>query len=194
MNQRRAQRAKGCGSCYVHCSLSFHALPGLCGIPVLNGGGRSPAWAQHDRCRLFTLLIIHMAHVRRGVAGQVMASMPGGGIASMPGDVRGCETCALPMFAASSGAASKMMFKENAMRSLSTTVCRGIARQVLASAPLRARLDGQPVLPGKPLCAPHWDALAERILQCPCGVCGMMAGGCCAGGVHPCCACWCYAA
>ena len=37
---------------------------------------------------------------------------------------------------------------ENAMRDLSNTLCRGIARQVLASAPLRARLDGRPVLPG----------------------------------------------
>ena len=42
---------------------------------------------------------------------------------------------------------SKKIFMENAMRDLSTTLCRGIARQVLASAPLRARLDGQPVLP-----------------------------------------------
>ena len=39
------------------------------------------------------------------------------------------------------------------MRDLSTTLCRGIARQVLASAPLtlRARLDGRPVIPGRPV-------------------------------------------
>ena len=47
--------------------------------------------------------------------------------------------------------AAKKIFMENAMRDLSTTLCRGIARQVLASAPLRARLDGRPVLPGRPV-------------------------------------------
>ena len=52
-------------------------------------------------------------------------------------------------FEASTGAVSKNIFVENAMRDLSTTTCRGIAWQVLASAPLRARLDGQPVLPGR---------------------------------------------
>ena len=46
---------------------------------------------------------------------------------------------------------AKKIFMENAMRDLSTTLCRGIARQVLASAPLRARLDGRPVLPGRPV-------------------------------------------
>ena len=54
-------------------------------------------------------------------------------------------------FAASTGAVSKKIFIENAMRDLSTTLCRGIARQVLASAPLRVRLDGRPVLPGRPV-------------------------------------------
>ena len=57
----------------------------------------------------------------------------------------------LAEFAASTGAVSKKIFMENAMRDLSTTLCRGIARQVLASAPLRARLDGRPVLPGRPV-------------------------------------------
>ena len=52
----------------------------------------------------------------------------------------------LAEFAASTGAVSEMTL-ENAMRDLSTTLCRGIARQVLASVPLRARLDGRPVLP-----------------------------------------------
>ena len=46
---------------------------------------------------------------------------------------------------------SKKIFMENAMRDLSTALCRGIARQVLAAAPLRARLDGCPVLPGRPV-------------------------------------------
>ena len=45
----------------------------------------------------------------------------------------------------------KKIFMENTMRDLSTTLCRGIARQVLASAPLRARLDGRPVLLGRPV-------------------------------------------
>ena len=57
----------------------------------------------------------------------------------------------LAEFAASTGAVSKNIFMENAMRDLSTTLCRGIARQVLASAPLRAHLDGRPVLPGRPV-------------------------------------------
>ena len=35
-------------------------------------------------------------------------------------------------FAASSGVVSKRIFLENAMRDLSTTLCRGIARHVLA--------------------------------------------------------------
>ena len=37
------------------------------------------------------------------------------------------------------------------MRDLSTTLRRGIAREVLASAPLQARLDGRQVLPGTPV-------------------------------------------
>ena len=45
----------------------------------------------------------------------------------------------------------KKIFMENAMRDLSTTLCRGIARQVFASAPVGARLDGRPVLPGRPV-------------------------------------------
>ena len=57
----------------------------------------------------------------------------------------------LAEFAASTGAVSKKIFMENVMRELSTTLCHGIARQVLASAPLRARLDGRPVLPGQPI-------------------------------------------
>ena len=63
----------------------------------------------------------------------------------------------LAEFAPSTGAVSKKIFMENVMRDLSTTLCRGIARQVLASAPLRARLDRLPVLPGWPVQA---DGLA----------------------------------
>ena len=51
--------------------------------------------------------------------------------------------------AASTGAVSKKILMDDAMHGLSTTLYRGIARQVLASAPLRARLDGKPVLPGR---------------------------------------------
>ena len=53
--------------------------------------------------------------------------------------------------AASTGAVSKKIFMVNAMRDHSTTLCCGIARQVLASAPLQACLDGRPVQPGRPL-------------------------------------------
>ena len=53
--------------------------------------------------------------------------------------------------AASPGAVPTKVFMENAMRNLSTARCRGIARQVLAPAPLQARLDGRPVLPGRPV-------------------------------------------
>ena len=42
----------------------------------------------------------------------------------------------LAEFAASTGVVSEKIFMETAMRGLSTTPCRGIARQVLASAPL----------------------------------------------------------
>ena len=41
----------------------------------------------------------------------------------------------LAEFAASTGAVSKKIFMENAIQDLSTTLCRGIARQVLALAP-----------------------------------------------------------
>ena len=34
---------------------------------------------------------------------------------------------------------------------LSTTLCRGITRQVLATVPLRARLNGRPVVAGLPV-------------------------------------------
>ena len=54
-------------------------------------------------------------------------------------------------FAASSGVVSKRIFLENAMRDLSTTLCRGITRQVLATVPLRARLNGRPAVAGLPV-------------------------------------------
>ena len=57
----------------------------------------------------------------------------------------------LAEFASSTGGISKKVFMEHAMCGLSTTLCRGIARQVLASAPLQARLDVRPVLPGRPV-------------------------------------------
>ena len=37
------------------------------------------------------------------------------------------------------------------MWDLSTTLCRGVARQVIASMPLQARMDGRAVLPGLPV-------------------------------------------
>ena len=57
----------------------------------------------------------------------------------------------LAEFAASTGEVSKKIFMENAMRDLSTTLCRSIAWQVLASAPLRERQHGGPVRPGRPV-------------------------------------------
>ena len=54
-------------------------------------------------------------------------------------------------FAASSGVVSKRAFLENAMCDLSMTLCRGITRQVLAAVPLRARLNGNPVVAGLPV-------------------------------------------
>ena len=54
-------------------------------------------------------------------------------------------------FAASSGVVSKRTFLENAMRNLSTTLCRGITRQVLATVPLHARLNGHAVVAGLPV-------------------------------------------
>ena len=57
----------------------------------------------------------------------------------------------LAEFATGTGAVSEKIFMGNMMRGLSTTPCRGIARQVLASSPLRARLDGRPILPGRPV-------------------------------------------
>ena len=53
--------------------------------------------------------------------------------------------------AASSGVVSKKIFLENAMCDLSATLCRGITRQVLATVPLRARLNGRPVVAGLPV-------------------------------------------
>ena len=54
-------------------------------------------------------------------------------------------------FSASSGVVSKRFFLANAMCDLSTTLCRGITRQVLATVPLRACLNGRPVVAGLPV-------------------------------------------
>ena len=54
-------------------------------------------------------------------------------------------------FAGDFGAVSKRVLLENAMRDLSTTLCRGIMRQALATVPLRARLNGHPVVAGLPV-------------------------------------------
>ena len=37
------------------------------------------------------------------------------------------------------------------MRDLSTTLCGGITRQILATVPLRARLNGRPLFAGLPV-------------------------------------------
>ena len=54
-------------------------------------------------------------------------------------------------FASSSGVVSKRIVLENAMRDLSTTLCLKITRQVLATVPLRAHLNGRPVVAGLPV-------------------------------------------
>ena len=59
--------------------------------------------------------------------------------------------------ASSSGAVSRRVFLHHAMRDLSTTLCRAVARQVRACAPLMARLMGKPVLAG--LAVPTDDLL-----------------------------------
>ena len=50
--------------------------------------------------------------------------------------------------AAGSGTASRRLLLENAIRDLSTTLCRAVARQVHAAAPLMARHAGKAVLTG----------------------------------------------
>ena len=54
-------------------------------------------------------------------------------------------------FAASSGVVSKKIFLENAMCDLCATLCQGITRQVLATVPLRVRLNGRPVVAELPV-------------------------------------------
>ena len=54
-------------------------------------------------------------------------------------------------FAASSGVVSIKVVLENAMRDLSSALCRGITREVLATVPLLARLNGRPVVAGLPV-------------------------------------------
>ena len=57
--------------------------------------------------------------------------------------------------AASSGHAfvSKTVFLDDAMHDLSATLCRGITRQVLATVPLHARLNGHRTGSGLPFCS-----------------------------------------
>ena len=59
--------------------------------------------------------------------------------------------------AAESGSVCRRTFLVHAMQRLSVTLCRGVARQVRASAPLQARLVGKSVLAG--LAAPTDELL-----------------------------------
>ena len=52
---------------------------------------------------------------------------------------------------ASSGVVSNRISLENSMRDLSTTLCWVITRQILATVPLRARVNGHPVVAGLPV-------------------------------------------
>ena len=54
-------------------------------------------------------------------------------------------------FAASSGVVSNTNFLESTMCDLSMTLCRGIMQQVLATVPLRARLNRHLVVAGLPV-------------------------------------------
>ena len=65
--------------------------------------------------------------------------------------------------AAGSGAASRRVFLENAMRDLSTTLCRAVARQVRAAAPLQARHAGKAVLVGLAVPADDLPSLAGHL-------------------------------
>ena len=69
-------------------------------------------------------------------------------------------------FAASSGVASKRNLVEHAMRGLSTTLCRGITRQVLATVPLCARLNGHPVVAGLPVPTDDLIVVADASEHC----------------------------
>ena len=57
----------------------------------------------------------------------------------------------LAELAASTEAISKNIFMENAMRGHSMTICRGIAQQVLPSAPSRAHLNGRRMVASAPV-------------------------------------------
>ena len=46
------------------------------------------------------------------------------------------------------------------MRDLSSTLCQGITRQVLATVPLRARLNGHPAVAGLPVLTDDMDPVA----------------------------------
>ena len=54
-------------------------------------------------------------------------------------------------FAASSGVVLKRGVLENAMRNLSTTLCQGMTRRVLATVPLHAHLNRHSVVAGLPV-------------------------------------------
>ena len=65
-------------------------------------------------------------------------------------------------YAAAIESVSKKLFMEDAMLDLCTTLCRGVARQVIASARLQARLDGGAVLPGL-----HHDVPTDGLYDVP---------------------------
>ena len=58
-------------------------------------------------------------------------------------------------FVASCGVVLKRFPLKNAMRDLSTTLCRGIPWQALPAVPLRARLNGHPVVAELPAPTNH---------------------------------------
>ena len=50
--------------------------------------------------------------------------------------------------ATATGAAGQRLCLENALRDISTTLCRAVARQICAAAPVQARFAGKTVLVG----------------------------------------------
>ena len=57
----------------------------------------------------------------------------------------------IAQYAAGIGSVWQNIFMENAMLDPSNSPCRWFARQVIASMPLQARMDGRAVLPGLPV-------------------------------------------
>ena len=65
----------------------------------------------------------------------------------------------LAAHAAAHGSVSKQEFIRNSLRDLSVTLCRGVTKQVRASAPLRLRVAGRALMQG--MTVPSADLTAD---------------------------------